>query len=52
VLVATLVDHRNVSNYYLSELYAQRWNVELSLRNLKTTTGMDVLNCQTPQMKE
>jgi integrase len=30
----------------------RRWNVELDLRNLKTTTGMDVLNCQTPQMNE
>jgi len=52
VLVTTLLDHRKVSKYALSELYAQRWNVELDLRNLKTTTGMDVLNCQTPQMNE
>ena len=29
-----------------------RWNVELDLRNLKTTTGMDVLRCQTPQMND
>lgn len=34
----------------LSKLYAPRWNVELDLRNLKTTTGMDVLSCQTPEM--
>ena len=33
-------------------LYARHWNVELDLRNLKTTTGMDVLSCQTPQMNE
>jgi len=52
VLVTTLVDHRKVSKYDLSERSAQRWNVELDLRNLKTTTGMDVLNCQTPQMNE
>ena len=38
-------------NYFLiatlmgAALYARRWNVELDLRNLKTTTGMDVLNC-------
>jgi hypothetical protein len=50
VLVTTLVDHRHVSKDDLSELYARRWNVELDLRNLKTTTGMDVLSCQTPQM--
>jgi hypothetical protein len=52
VLVTTLLDHRRVSKDDLSALYACRWNVELDLRNLKTTTGMDVLNCQTPQMNE
>ena len=52
VLVTTLLDHRRVSKDDLSALYARRWNVELDLRNLKTTTGMDVLNCQTPQMNE
>ena len=52
VLVTTLLDHRKVSKDDLSELYARRWNVELDLRNLKTTTGMDVLSCQTPEMNE
>ena len=52
VLVTTLLDHRKVSKDDLSVLYARRWNVELDLRNLKTTTGMDVLSCQTPQMNE
>ena len=36
----------------LATLYAPRLDVELDLRNLKTTTGMDVLSCQTPQMNE
>ena len=52
VLVTTLLDHRQVGKNDLSALYARRWNVELDLRNLKTTTGMDVLSCQTPQMNE
>lgn len=52
VLVSTLLDHRRVSKDDLAELYARRWNVELDLRNLKTTTGMEVLSCQTPQMNE
>lgn len=26
--------------------------IEIDLRNLKTTTGMDVLSCQTPEMNE
>jgi IS4 transposase len=42
VLVTTLLDHRRVSKADLSALYARRWNVELDLRNLKTTTGMDM----------
>ena len=52
VLVTTMLDHRKVCKDALSGLYARRWNVELDLRNLKTTTGMDVLNCRTPQMNE
>ena len=52
VLVTTLLNHRQVGKDDLSALYARRWNVELDLRNLKTTTGMDVLSCQTPQMNE
>lgn len=52
VLVTTLLDAREVSKADLSALYARRWNVELDLRNLKTTTGMDVLSCQTPEMNE
>lgn len=52
VLVTTLLDHRKVTKSDLSALYARRWNVELDLRNLKTTMGMDVLSCQTPQMNE
>lgn len=31
-------------------LYYQRWDVELDLRHLKTTLGMDVLRCKTPAM--
>lgn len=52
VLVTTMASARDVSKADLSALYARRWNVELDLRNLKTTTGMDVLSCQTPQMND
>ena len=52
VLVTTMLDHRRLSKDDLPALYARRWNVELDLRNLKTTTGMDVLSCQTPQMND
>ena len=52
ILVTTMLDHRKVRQAELSKLYGQHWNVELDLRNIKTTLGMDVLSCQTPQMNE
>lgn len=52
ILVTTLLDHRDVHKAELSELHAMRWNVELDLRNLKTTMGMAELSCHTPQMNE
>lgn len=52
VLVTTLTDHRRVDKRELGELYARRWNVELDLRSLKTTMGMETLHCQTPEMNE
>jgi len=52
ILVTTMLDHRKVRKNELDELYRRRWNVELDLRNIKTTLGMDVLSCNTPQMNE
>jgi hypothetical protein len=31
-------------------LYRQRWHVELDLRNIKTTLGMEHLRCKSPEM--
>ena len=52
VLVTTLLDPHRVPKGELDTLYAQRWNVELDLRNIKTTMGMEALSCQTPDMVE
>ena len=52
VLVTTLLDPRRVGKSELDQLYARRWNVELDLRNIKTTLGMEVLRCLTPAMVE
>ena len=52
ILVTTLVNHRQICKKDLAALYARRWHIELDIRNLKTTCGMDVLRCQTPQMNE
>lgn len=34
----------------LEALYRRRWHVELDVRNIKTTLGMDQLRCRTPEM--
>jgi hypothetical protein len=52
VLVTTLHHARDVHKDELSDLYARRWHVELDIRNIKTTLGMNVLRCLTPQMVE
>jgi hypothetical protein len=50
VVVTTLLDHENYSATELAKLYLARWHAELDLRSLKTTLGMDVLRCKSPQM--
>jgi hypothetical protein len=52
VLVSTFLSPRKTPKAELGKLYWQRWNVELDLRNIKTTLGMEVLSCKTPQMCE
>jgi hypothetical protein len=49
-LATTLLDPKAYPKDDLTELFGQRWSVELDLRHLKTTMGMDVLSTQTPQM--
>lgn len=52
ILVTTMTNHRKVRKADLANLYARRWHVELDLRNIKTTMGMEVLHCRTPVMNE
>jgi hypothetical protein len=52
ILVTTLTGRRQASKDDLAQLYARRWNVELDLRNIKTTMGMQVLHCRTPDMND
>ena len=51
-LVTTLLSPRDTPKPALFELYKQRWHVELDLRNIKTTLGMESLSCKTPAMNE
>ena len=49
-LITTLLDTTAYSTLDIVGLYGQRWDVELDLRHLKTTLGMDILRCKTPSM--
>jgi hypothetical protein len=51
-LVTTLLDPKLYSAEELIALYARRWRLELCLRDLKTTMGMEQLRCRTPEMAE
>jgi hypothetical protein len=51
-LVTTLLDGKLYPAEELAALYARRWRLELCLRDLKTTLGMEQLRCKTPEMAE
>jgi hypothetical protein len=51
-LVTSLLDPELYPAEELVALYARRWRLELCLRDLKTTLGMEQLRCKTPNMAE
>lgn len=52
VLMTTLTCPNAIPKNALKDLYQRRWQVELDLRNIKTTLGMETLSCKTPKMGE
>jgi hypothetical protein len=52
VLVTTLLDEQAYPDEAIIGLYRRRWAVELCFRDIKTTLGMDVLRCQSPELVE
>lgn len=52
LIVTTLLDPKAFPPRALAQLYRRRWAVELYLRHIKTTMGMDVLRCKSPDMIE
>ena len=51
-LVTSLLDPALYPAEELIGLYARRWRLELCLRDLKTTMGMEQLRCQSPGLAE
>ena len=52
ILVTTLLCPKQTSKTDLKALYRERWHVELDLRHIKTTLGMEMLSCKTPSMAQ
>lgn len=52
ILITTYLSTQEATRDELKTLYKKRWNIEVDFRNLKTTMGMDVLSCKTPDMIE
>jgi hypothetical protein len=52
ILISTFMSAKENPKHILKDLYKSRWHVELDLRNIKTTLGMEMLHCKTPEMNE
>lgn len=50
VVVTTLLDAARYPKDDSTDLYHERWHVELDLRSIKSYLAMDVLRCKTPAM--
>jgi len=51
-LVTTLLDPVQYPAEQIAQAYLRRWRLELCLDDLKTTLGMDILHCLSPEMVE
>jgi len=47
-IITTLLDHNLYTPEKLGELYFKRWSIELYLKDIKTTMGMEILKSKTP----
>ena len=52
ILITTLLSSKAAPKSELKALYKRRWEIEVDLRNIKTTLGMETLSCKTPEMNE
>jgi len=47
-----MLDAKQTLKNGLKKVFRQRWNIEVDLRNTKTTLGMGVLGCKTLAQQE
>jgi len=50
IVVTTLVDPERHDGIELFNLYARRWDIEVKLRDIKTTLGFEMMAVRTPAM--
>jgi hypothetical protein len=50
VLVTTMLDAEAYTKQEITQLFLERWNIELDFRSIKDVLQMDVLRCKTPEM--
>ena len=50
IVVTTLLDAIEYTSSQILDLYDSRWEAEVNLKHIKTTLGMDILSCETPEM--
>ncbi|TWU54428.1 Transposase DDE domain protein [Rubripirellula tenax] len=49
-IATTIVDHRVYTDTWIGSVYQSRWLVELDIRSIKCSLGMDILRAKTPPM--
>jgi hypothetical protein len=50
IMVTTLSCPASYPKAVLKSLYKSRWHIELDIRHIKDTMGMNILSCKTPEM--
>ena len=49
-VATTIMDRKVYSAAWIGSVYQSRWVVELDIRSIKCSLGMDVLRAKTPEM--
>ena len=49
-LITTLLDAEQYPTEEIAELYAQRWSIEVKIRDIKTTMNFEMIRVKTPKM--
>lgn len=50
IYVTTLLNNKKYNKKEIAKVYEIRWQLEINLKSIKETMGMDMLFCKTPEM--